>query len=477
MKICLVTAFPPSRGGLSEYGFHIARELQQTPFLSLLVLADELPSAQPELDGFSVLRCWSFDDFRSPGRLLNAIRQFEPDVVWFNLLFTTFGRNPLAAFSGLATPVLTRLCGYYTHVTLHHLMDTVDLNDAGVRLPRLYRAAGAIATKMLLLSNSVTVLMPTYREILRQQYGPANVRVRAHGILSSHAEFPDFSVRGNPVHRILAFGKWGTYKRLELMLEAFDLVVKQVPNAKLVVAGGDHPRTPGYVTSLARRFENNSRIEFTGYVPEQAIPDLFRTASVAVMPYSSSTGASGVAHLACAYGVPIISADIPDFRRMADDEGLAIDFYQPGNIENLADHLIALLGSPERQQDMAKQNFCAGLRMTMPTVIHQYIHHFGMEQRTKALKSMMRLRKLSRWLPSNYLAAWAMSRNRFHWSDRPASTYVPFNGNGNGAHLEDRRTQLRPLGAEENMPDLQAPPLTEASEANRNGTSDDGGSI
>ncbi len=47
MKICLVTAFPPSRGGLSEYGFHVARELQRNPFLSLSVLADELDSPQP----------------------------------------------------------------------------------------------------------------------------------------------------------------------------------------------------------------------------------------------------------------------------------------------------------------------------------------------------------------------------------------------------------------------------------------------
>ena len=31
MKICLVTAFPPSREALNEYGFHVARELQQTP--------------------------------------------------------------------------------------------------------------------------------------------------------------------------------------------------------------------------------------------------------------------------------------------------------------------------------------------------------------------------------------------------------------------------------------------------------------
>jgi hypothetical protein len=38
MKICLVTAFPPSRHALNEYGFHIARELQETPGLSLTVL-------------------------------------------------------------------------------------------------------------------------------------------------------------------------------------------------------------------------------------------------------------------------------------------------------------------------------------------------------------------------------------------------------------------------------------------------------
>ena len=40
MKICLVTTFPPSTGGLSEYGFHIAQELQRNPFLSLTVLGD-----------------------------------------------------------------------------------------------------------------------------------------------------------------------------------------------------------------------------------------------------------------------------------------------------------------------------------------------------------------------------------------------------------------------------------------------------
>ena len=312
MKICLVTTFPPSTGGLSEYGFHIARELQRNPFLNLTVLADQLSSNEPELEGFTVLRCWSFDDPGSVIRLMKTLRTLRPDVVWFNLLFSTFGRNPFVAFSGLLTPLLARLSGRYTHVTLHHLMDTVELKDAGIRHEQLYRIAGTVATKMLLLSDSVSVLMPGYRQILNNKYGRDNVHLRAHGILTRRPELPDFSMRGKP-HRILAFGKWGTYKRLELMIEAFRILAEKSPETRLAVAGGDHPQAQGYTELMKKLCEEDPSIEFRGYIPEEELRDLFQSCSVAVMPYSSSTGCSGVAHLACAYGVPIVCAIFPTF--------------------------------------------------------------------------------------------------------------------------------------------------------------------
>jgi glycosyltransferase involved in cell wall biosynthesis len=429
MKICLVTAFPPSRGGLSEYGFHIARELQQNSFLSVTVLADELgePAADHDIEGLSVVRCWSFNDARNAKRILSCIRELNPDVVWFNLLFTTFGHSPLSAFFGLATPLLTRLNGFYTHVTLHHLMDTVDLKDAGVRFPRLYKAAGALATHMLLMSNSITVLMPNYRKILIDQYGRGIVQVRAHGIFS-RPEYPDFSLRGNPEQRILAFGKWGTYKRLEAIIEAFQMVAQSLPNARLIVAGGNHPRTPGYVESVAHEQRNDPRIQFTGYVKEEDIAALFRSASIVVMPYSSSTGSSGVAHVASAFGVPIVCADIPDFHQMAEEEGLAIDFYQLGNQEDLAGRLVSLLQSAAQQEEMGKQNFSAALRMTMPSIVHDYLRHFDIAQRTRVLKQHRWLRRLPRWLPSKSLLGRAVSRRRPGWIERPSLSYRPTDG-------------------------------------------------
>lgn len=400
MKICLVTAFPPSRRGLNEYGFHIARELSRDPLLSLHILADEIEEAHEELDGFDVIRCWRFDALANPVRLWKAIRDIKPDVVWFNLLFSTFGNNPIAAFSGLTVPVLSRLGGHYTHVTLHHLMDNVDLKDAGVRFPRLYRLAGSTATRMLLMANSISVLLPAYRRTLIDKYRGENVHFRAHGILSARPEPPDYSDRGNPEHRILAFGKWGTYKRLELLLEAFRELAAQVPNVKLVVAGGNHPMTPGYVESVAESLKEDNRVEFTGYVAEGDIPKLFRSSSVLVLPYSSATGASGVAHLACEFGVPIISAGIDDFREMAWDEGIAIDFYETGNAHDLAQRMQALLNDSERMHEMSEQNFSAALRMTMPQVLRQYLRSFDLHQRARALEPISRFRRIPSWVPS-----------------------------------------------------------------------------
>lgn len=427
MKICLVTTFPPSTGGLSEYGFHIARELQRNPFLDLTVLADELPEDRAEPEGFKVERSWSFDDPMTVFRLLRAIRRLKPDVVWFNLLFSTFGSNPVVAFSGLMSPLLARLGGRYTHVTLHHLMDTVELKDVGVRHENLYRVAGAFATRMILLSNSVSVLMPGYRKILNDKYGRDNVHLRAHGLLARRPEFPDFSRRGNPEHRILAFGKWGTYKRLELMIEAFGLLSAKMPTARLVVAGGDHPQAAGYIESMKWQHAGNPSIEFRGYVPESDLAELFQSSTVAVMPYSSSTGCSGVAHLACAFGVPIVSADLTDFRQMAQSEELAIEFYPPGNAQGLADCLRCLLNDSEKQISMATQNFSAALRMTMPNVVQKYLRHFEIQQRVQTLRHISRFRRLPRWIPSKSLLLRLMTRNSLSWARRSAILHTSWN--------------------------------------------------
>ncbi|MBV8892654.1 MAG: glycosyltransferase [Acidobacteria bacterium] len=448
MKICLVSAFPPSRQGLNEYGFHIARELSQQAGLQLTILADDLDSQVPELPGYSVIRCWGFNKLSNPIRLLRVIGRIRPDVVWYNIGFASFGGSALPAFTGLAIPALTRISGLYTHVTLHQLVETVDLKDAGVRSHGLYRLAGSVATHMLLSANSLSVLLPAYRKVLLEKYRRGSVFVRPHGILSGRPEYPDLSRRGNPVHRILAFGKWGTYKRLELLIAAFHKVTEALPQAELVIAGGDHPKTPGYVASVAALHKDEPRIRFTGYVAEEAIPDLFQTTSVAVMPYTSSAGSSGVAHLACEYGVPILASDISDFREILDEEGIAIELFEPGGVDSLAAHLISMLTNPERLEAMAKQNFSAALRMSMPEIIRQYIRSFDLQHRIKMLRAASRFRRLPRWMPLRPALSRRVGRRFLSWHDAELTEYLsssramsPSNGNGHARQPEQPQVE------------------------------------
>jgi glycosyltransferase involved in cell wall biosynthesis len=213
------------------------------------------------------------------------------------------------------------------------------------------------------------------------------------------------SQRGNPEHRILAFGKWGTYKRLETLLDAFELVVERCPEARLVIAGTDHPKTPGYLKSVQERYRERTEVSFIGYVAEHEIGPLLQRSTVAVLPYTSSAGSSGIAHLACTYGVPIVASDIPDFRRLAQEERLAIDFFAPGNASELARHLVDLLGDRERQEEMAMQNVSAAMRMSMPEIIREYLRTFELRKELEAMRAISSVRKLPRWFPMREMLA------------------------------------------------------------------------
>jgi len=386
-------------GPLNEYTYQIAKEIQRHEGVELIILADELSEykfatdAQGQvtsqdvahLPGATVIRCWKVGSLSNPARILRAVKKLNPDIVWFNLVFSSFGTptNPVAAFLGLSAPALTRAAGFYTHITLHHIIEHVDFKSASrmtFTREKLLRKGSDIATRALLKANSVTVLLSNYQKTLEKKYSARNIMIGTHGTFATISSAPDLSKRGNPEHRILAFGNWGTYKRLEKLMEAFPRILKAVPNARLIVAGGNHPAAEGYWESIRALQDPNLPIDFLGYIPQKDVPELFRTSTLLVMPYDSSTGSSGPAHQACEYGLPIVCADIADFRCMASDDDMAISFYNLGDPVDLADKIIHVLQSPELQYQMSEHNYQACVQMTMTNVARTYLRWFELHK-------------------------------------------------------------------------------------------------
>jgi glycosyltransferase involved in cell wall biosynthesis len=376
MRIALVTTFPPSRHHLSEYGYHLASELRRRG-VDFTILGDKYEGPQlPELPGFRVRRCWRVGALGSPRHILSALGQIRPDIVWFNLVYSTFGASALPAFAGLCTPALARASRHRVHVTLHHLMENCDLSHADIAFPRIYRFAGSIATRLLLRADSVSVLLERYRQVLMRRYGATNVGVRFHGTLGQ-PHSPDPHLRPPNEFRMLALGKWGRYKRLETMLEALPAVVAAVPNARLLIAGCDHPNRPGYLAGLAEKWGANPHVKFLGYLDENRFDEVFSSSHVAVLPYLSSGGPSGVAHIAVRFGLPIVAAHIDDLVQLAEEEGIALDTYAPYSSADLAQRLIALARDPERQARMAEQNYRVAVESTMPRIVASYLDEFA----------------------------------------------------------------------------------------------------
>jgi glycosyltransferase involved in cell wall biosynthesis len=181
-------------------------------------------------------------------------------------------------------------------------------------------------------------------------------------------------------------------------MDAFPLVLKKIPNARLIVAGANHHTKVGYWESIRDAQPAGLPIEFRGYVPEEEIPELFGSTSIVAIPYDSATGSSGPAHQACEFGIPIVCADLPDFRAMVDDEDMAARFYKPGNASDLAAQIISILKSPELEYDMAEVNYAAGLEMMIGNVVNNYLRWFILHRCKRTLYGAG-VRERS-WLPA-----------------------------------------------------------------------------
>ena len=378
LRVGLVTALPPSRTTLNEYGHHLRVALGDKPQVEeTIVFCERDHPTDPTVAGETVVPTWRFDALTTPLRVLRAVRRHRPDVVLFNLHFTSFGGRRVPAALGLCTPALLRLCGVRTVVILHNLVDTVDLESAGFGSNRIVNsvltAVGRMLTRVVLLANRVGTTMPTYVEILRERYGATNVYLAPHGAFEVVDDADSRPSDGR--RRILTFGKFGTYKRLEALLAAYRQLVARpgFGDVELVIAGSDSPNAQGYVDAIRSSAADLPGVRFTGYVAEGDIPDLFRSASVVAFPYTSTTGSSGPLHQAGTYARAAVVPRVGDFLDLIAEEGFVGEPFDPDDPGTIAEALAAVLGDEDRRDRIGRQNHAAASGLPLVDIVDWHL--------------------------------------------------------------------------------------------------------
>ena len=389
MHIAIVTTYPPGKGTLNEYAFHFVRALRTKEEISrITLLVDALPgdAAYPTPDAggqvaVEIVPCWRFNHARNAWQIQRAVRQLDPDVVLFNLQFASFGDKKIPVTLGLTAPWLVSLAGYPSMVLLHNMMETVDLRNAGyagnAAVEWVVRKAGALTTRVLLNADLVALTIPKYVEILQAKYRVNNVLLAPHGSFEDNPPMPAFTVPPGP-RQIMAFGKFGTYKRIEIMVEALHLLEQQgYTDLEVVIAGGDSPNAKGYLDSMKARYAEVPNLRFTGYVAEADVPRIFQAAAVTVFPYTSTTGSSGVLHQAGSYGCAVALPNIGDFAEVITEEGYVGEFFAPNDPATLATAIAALLSDEEHRKAMGLRNYRASCGLPIADVLDWYLLHFG----------------------------------------------------------------------------------------------------
>lgn len=393
LRVAVVTAYPPSRNSLAEYGRHLVRHLAEHDGVSeVRVVADRDAAGATAPPGVTVRPVWRFNALGTALAIRRAVRGADAGLVIFNVQFASFGDRKVPGALGLLAPLLCRRRGRPVIVLLHNLADSVDLAAAGFTsnplLTRLMKAAGRVLTRALLTADLVALTLPRYVEFVRQSYGADNVVLTPHGSFETvpaagvlAAVAADAAASGPLApstagpHRVLAFGKFGTYKRLEVMLEAHRILRARRDDVELVLAGTDSPNAAGYMASLARRYAELPGVVFTGYVPEEDVPALFRAATVVAFPYTATTGSSGVLHQAGEFGRATVLPRIGELVDVIEDEGFAGEYFDPGDAAGLAAALERVLDDDGRRAELERRNRAAALGVGLSDVVHWHLLH------------------------------------------------------------------------------------------------------
>lgn len=385
MRLAIVTAYPPSKVTLTEYGYHLVKHFRLKEDITEIILLTDKTEAPKDLvfteEGckITVKECWSFNDYKNVFAITNTIKNTNPDAVLLNLQFLKFGDKKIPAALGLMLPVICKALRIPTITLLHNILEQVDLENAGITknklLQSIYNFIGTSLTRLVLVSDVLAVTISKYKTILDKKYKARNVALIPHGSFETPSK-PDFGLPNGPL-QVMAFGKFGTYKKVAPMIEAIELIrSRRELDIEIVIAGTDSPNTPGYLDAVAEKYAHVDQLRFTGYVAEEDVPRLFSESAVTVFPYTSTTGSSGVLHQAGSYGNAVVLPDLGDLGILVREEGYVGEFFEPEDVKSLANAIERILLDDDYRVHLGIQNYKAACSLPMSTITDMYIDYF-----------------------------------------------------------------------------------------------------
>lgn len=181
-------------------------------------------------------------------------------------------------------------------------------------------------------------------ELLKKPIDASKIIVKQHGnYLSFFSEKK--ATKSINEFNLLFFGQIKDVKGLDVLIEAFAIAIKVVPQLRLTIAGrpwkSDWSKYDALITNLGVKEFIDLQLR---YIDNGTIPDLFSQADAVVLPYRRIYQ-SGVMILSMGFRKPIIASDLAPFQELITDHKNGL-LFKNGDPFDLAEKLIFCASNP-----------------------------------------------------------------------------------------------------------------------------------
>lgn len=253
--------------------------------------------------------------------LRKAIKQHKPQ-----LMLATFGANNLFALAG-------KLSGVKHRIATHRSISS-HFKSSAFKVLRKRFVFGWVTQ---IITNSKAT-----KQDVMDTFGVSDAKIK---VVYNAVPDPQLELERDP-NKIAYVGRLSVNKGIDVLLDAFQIVVQKKPELRLELLGGSETDVAHYKTIALERKINNS-IQFYGSQPKEKVLETFATASLAVVP-SLSEGFGFVVIEAFSVRTPVIGSNTGGIKEIIRNEldGILVT---PGDAQILSEEILALCEDAEKR--------------------------------------------------------------------------------------------------------------------------------
>jgi glycosyltransferase involved in cell wall biosynthesis len=211
-----------------------------------------------------------------------------------------------------------------------------------------HRMSSLWETRSARLATRCVVLAETFVETMKAKGVAAQkIDVIPHAVFSFYDRFAQHGATSPEPRTLLFFGRITAYKGLDVLLKAFRIAQQRWPDLRLRIVGEGDMRPYRHLIG-----DTQNLTVLNKWVGDAEVPEIFQSADIVVVPYTSASQ-SGVVALAASFSRPVIATRVGAISEQIRDgeTGLLVE---PGSVEALASAIEKLLKNGELRNQVAR---------------------------------------------------------------------------------------------------------------------------